>query len=95
MSGKLVSNTKDDQHEGRHVMAPSLWLTNFALLYTLNPSIAALDARLLTPIPALVAGCDPGADKTGFVQYSDYSSWPSRPEPDRRTGGNELLRPVG
>ena len=73
---QLVSNTKDATNTKVGMsMAPSLWLTNFALLYTLNPSIAALMPAYWTPIPTPVADAILAADKTGFVQYSDYSSY--------------------
>ena len=55
-------------------MAPSLWLTNFALLYTLKPSIAAQMPAYWTPIPAPVAGAI-RATRTGFVPYGPYASY--------------------
>jgi hypothetical protein len=55
-------------------MAPSLWLTNFALLYTLKPSIAAQMPAYWTPIPPAVASAI-RATKTGFVPYGQYASY--------------------
>src|SRR5690606_39262151 len=60
-------------------MAPSLWLTNFALLYTLKPAIAAQMPAYWTPIPEPVAGAliaaIEGDRRTGFVRYADYMSY--------------------
>ena len=36
-------------------MAPALWLTNFMLIYTLNPAFAAYLPAYWAPIPATVA----------------------------------------
>ena len=36
-------------------MAPSIWLVNFALLYILNPSVAASMPAVWAPIPSNVA----------------------------------------
>ena len=55
-------------------MAPALWLTNFALLYTLKPAIAAQMPAYWTPIPTPVADAI-RATKTGFVPYGDYASY--------------------
>ena len=33
-------------------MAPSIWIINFALIYTLNPSLAAKMPVRWTPIPS-------------------------------------------
>lgn len=55
-------------------MAPALWLTNFALLYTLNPSIAAQMPAYWAPIPEPVARAIE-ATQTGFVPYGAYASF--------------------
>ena len=58
-------------------MAPSLWIVNFALIYTLNPSLAAKMPAWWTPIPAKVALAI-AESPTGQVPYSEYeSSFPS------------------
>jgi hypothetical protein len=72
---QLVNNTKQGVSTTVGMsMAPSLWLTNFALLYTLNPSIAAQMPAYWTPIPAPVASAI-RATRTGWVQYADYASY--------------------
>ena len=58
-------------------MAPPLWIVNFALIYTLNPSLAAKMPASWTPIPAKVALAI-AESPTGQVPYSQYaSSFPS------------------
>ena len=58
-------------------MAPPLWIVNFALIYTLNPSLAAKMPAWWTPIPAKVALAI-AESPTGQVSYSQYaSSFPS------------------
>jgi len=58
-------------------MAPPLWIVNFALIYTLNPSLAAKMPASWTPIPANVALAI-AESPTGQVPYSQYaSSFPS------------------
>lgn len=54
-------------------MAPPLWLVNFALIYTLNPKLAAKMPAYWTPIPANVALAI-AASPTGQVPYSEYRS---------------------
>ena len=72
---QLVTNTKDGATTTVGMsMAPALWLTNFALLYTLKPSIAAQMPAYWTPIPPAVAGAI-RATKTGFVPYGPYASY--------------------
>ena len=72
---QLVTNTKDDASTQVGMsMAPALWLTNFALLYTLKPSIAAQMPAYWTPIPTAVAKAIQ-ATKTGFVPYGQYASY--------------------
>ena len=58
-------------------MAPPLWIVNFALIYTLNPSLAAKMPAWWTPIPAKVALAI-AESPTGQVPYSQYAaSFPS------------------
>ena len=72
---QLVTNTKDGASTQVGMsMAPALWLTNFALLYTLKPSIAAQMPAYWTPIPTAVAGAI-RATRTGFVPYGQYASY--------------------
>lgn len=54
-------------------MAPSIWIVNFAAVYTLNPSLAAKMPAWWTPIPADVVQAI-SASPTGQVPYSDYES---------------------
>jgi hypothetical protein len=54
-------------------MVPSIWLVNFALLYILNPSVAASMPGAWAPIPSNVADAIL-ASPTGQVPYSDYAS---------------------
>jgi hypothetical protein len=54
-------------------MAPSIWIINFALIYTLNPSLAAKMPARWTPIPSNVAQAIAASSK-GQVPYSQYES---------------------
>ncbi|MBS1880778.1 MAG: hypothetical protein JST31_14805 [Actinobacteria bacterium] len=54
-------------------MAPPLWIVNFALIYTLNPKLAAKMPAHWTPIPANVALAI-AASPSGQVPYSEYRS---------------------
>ena len=54
-------------------MAPSIWVVNFALLYTLNPALAAKMPAKWAPIPSTVADAIL-TSPTGQVPYSDYAS---------------------
>ena len=54
-------------------MAPSIWIVNFALIYTLNPKLAAKMPAWWTPIPADVASAI-AASPTGQVPWSQYSA---------------------
>ncbi len=54
-------------------MAPSIWIVNFALIYTLNPSLAAKMPARWAPIPANVAQAI-AASPTGQVPFSEYES---------------------
>ncbi|EME16494.1 hypothetical protein [Rhodococcus triatomae] len=52
-------------------MAPPLWIVNFALLYVLEPSLAAAMPAYWTPIPEAVADAV-ASSPTGQVPYDDY-----------------------
>ena len=70
---QLVTNTK--RGVSRTVgmsMAPSIWLVNFALIYTLNPAVTAYMPAYWAPIPATVADAIL-ASQTGQVPYSEYA----------------------
>jgi hypothetical protein len=54
-------------------MAPALWAVNFALIYTLNPKLAADMPARWTPIPANVALAI-AESPNGQVPYSKYAS---------------------
>jgi hypothetical protein len=54
-------------------MAPSIWIVNFALIYTLNPKLAAKMPAWWTPIPADVASAI-AASPNGQVPWSQYSA---------------------
>ncbi len=54
-------------------MVPSIWIVNFALLYTLNPAVAAKMPANWAPIPSSVADAIL-ASPTGQVPYSEYAS---------------------
>jgi hypothetical protein len=71
---QLAANTKNGTSaEVGMSMAPALWLTNFALIYTLNPALAAEMPAWWAPIPPTVANAIL-ASPTGRVRYSDYAS---------------------
>ena len=54
-------------------MAPCIWLVNFALVYILNPVVAASMPAAWAPIPSNVADAIL-ASPTGQVPYSDFAS---------------------
>ena len=54
-------------------MGPALWIVNFALIYTLNPSLAARMPARWTPIPAKVALAI-AESPSGQVPFSKYES---------------------
>ncbi len=71
---QLVTNTRGGvSSEVGMSMAPSIWLVNFALLYTLNPALAAEMPAYWAPIPSSVANAIL-ASPTGQVPYSQYAS---------------------
>lgn len=72
---QLVPNTrKGVSTQVGMSMAPALWLTNFALLYTLKPEIAAKMPAYWTPIPADVADAIL-ASPNGQVRWSEYEEY--------------------
>jgi len=82
---QLVINTKGGlTTQVGMSMTPSIWITNFLLLYTLKPEVAALMPAYWTPIPsAVVDGIlsaeNSEGEKTGYVEYSEYASYFSAP----------------
>ncbi|WP_328387468.1 hypothetical protein [Nocardia sp. NBC_00416] len=74
-AAQLVTNTKDGgRAEVGMSMAPPLWIVNFALIYVLNPSLAAQMPAYWTPIPAQVADAIT-ASPSGQVPFGDYASY--------------------
>jgi hypothetical protein len=55
-------------------MGPALWVVNFALIYTLNPSLAALMPAQWAPIPENVAYAILKS-RNGRVPYADYAKF--------------------
>ena len=55
-------------------MAPCIWLVNFALVYILNPTVAASMPAAWAPAPSNVAEAIL-ASSTGQVPYCDYASY--------------------
>jgi hypothetical protein len=71
---QLAPNTKGTTSvEVGMSMAPALWLTNFVLIYSLNPTLAAEMPAQWAPIPTMVSDAIL-ASPTGRVRYSDYAS---------------------
>lgn len=69
---QLVTNIKGEVSTKVGMsMAPALWLTNFALLYTLSPEKAALMPAYWTPIPENVADAIL-RNPHGRVKYSRF-----------------------
>jgi hypothetical protein len=54
-------------------MAPSIWLVNFALIYTVNPRLAAAMPAAWAPIPPVVARALL-ASPTGQVPYLRFAA---------------------
>jgi hypothetical protein len=74
-AAQLVTNTKGGvSSEVGMSMAPPLWIVNFALLYILNPSLAAAMPAYWAPIPSAVADAVK-ASPTGQVPFSAYASY--------------------
>jgi hypothetical protein len=73
-AAQLVTNTKGGvSTEVGMSMAPAIWLVNFALIYTLNPELAAFMPAHWAPIPATVADAILRSPK-GKVRYSRFES---------------------
>jgi len=73
-TAQLVTNTKDGVSTKVGMsMAPTIWLVNFALIYTLNPDLAALMPAYWAPIPTPVADAILQSE-LGQVPYSEYAS---------------------
>ena len=73
-AAQLVTNTKGGvSTEVGMSMAPAIWLVNFALIYTLNPEVAAFMPAYWAPIPATVADAILRSPK-GKVRYSRFAS---------------------
>lgn len=71
---QLVTNTKGGvSAQVGMSMAPSIWFTNFALLYLLNPEVAAEMPAYWAPIPPTVADAIL-ASPAGQVPYCEYAS---------------------
>ncbi len=72
---ELVTNTKSGvSTQVGMAMVPALWLVNFALIYTLNPSLVAGMPANWAPIPSAVADAIQ-ASPSGQVSYSQYASY--------------------
>lgn len=72
---QLVDNTKGGAATKVGMsMAPALWLTNFILLYTLKPSIAAQMPAYWTPIPQPVADAILSTS-SGYVPWADFEDF--------------------
>ncbi len=73
-AAQLAPNTKNGVvSQVGMSMAPSIWLTNFALLYALNPDVAAAMPAYWAPIPSNVADAIV-ASPNGQVPYCTYAS---------------------
>jgi hypothetical protein len=73
-TAQLVPNTKNGVSSRVGMsMAPSIWLTNFALLYVLKPEIAAAMPAYWAPIPSNVAEAI-ATSPNGQVPYCAYAS---------------------
>jgi hypothetical protein len=73
-AAQLVPNQKGTQSSIVGMsMAPSIWIVNFALVYMLNPKLAANMPARWTPIPANVVLAI-AASPTGQVPFSEYES---------------------
>jgi len=71
---QLVPNQKDATSSTVGMsMAPSIWIVNFAAVYTLKPSLAAKMPARWTPIPENVVQAIE-ASPTGQVPFSEYES---------------------
>ena len=74
-AAQLITNNKGGvRTEVGMSMGPALWMVNFALIYTLNPTLAANMPAYWAPIPPTVAKAIL-ASPTGQVKYSNYASY--------------------
>ena len=83
---ELITNTKRDVSSVVGMsMGPALWVVNFALIYTLKPSLAALMPARWAPIPSAVVDAFIASDAplpsgeanpdAGRVPYSQVASY--------------------
>ncbi len=74
-TAQLITNTKGHiVTEVGMSMGPALWMVNFALIYTLNPTLAANMPAYWAPIPSTVAKAIL-ASPSGQVPYSKYAGY--------------------
>ncbi|TCJ97527.1 hypothetical protein [Nocardia alba] len=74
-AAQLVTNTKGGVNSVVGMsMAPPLWIVNFALIYILNPALAAAMPAHWAPIPPQVADAIT-ASPTGQVPFGDYAAY--------------------
>lgn len=74
-AAQLVTNTKGGVTSTVGMsMAPPLWIVNFALIYLVNPKLAAAMPAYWTPIPPVVARAIK-ASPTGQVPYARYAKY--------------------
>ncbi|MFD6395012.1 hypothetical protein [Nocardia sp. NPDC060259] len=74
-TAQLVTNTKAGvSSEVGMSMAPPLWIVNFALIYILNPALAAEMPAYWAPIPPPIADAIK-ASPNGQVPFSDYAAY--------------------
>ncbi len=73
---ELVTNTRGDGSTATvgMAMAPSIWIANFLLIYSLNPRLAANMPAKWAAIPDEVAEAL-YASETGQVAYADYMQY--------------------
>ncbi|MFD9548576.1 hypothetical protein ACFWBG_14405 [Nocardia salmonicida] len=72
---QLVPNTKGGVSTVVGMsMAPPLWIVNFALIYILNPALAAEMPAYWAPIPGQVVDAI-NASPTGQVPFGDYAAY--------------------
>lgn len=74
-TAQLVTNTKAGvSSQVGMSMAPPLWIVNFALIYVLNPALAAGMPAYWAPIPPPIADAIT-ASPNGQVPFSDYAAY--------------------
>jgi len=71
---ELITNTKRGVSSVVGMsMGPALWIVNFALIYTLNPSLAAEMPAKWAPVPtAVVQGIREGGGRVTYGQVASY-----------------------